>query len=116
MSSGTAFGHAQHPLDRFKIHLADVRVTPSLFGVAEARIKNTPFAVHFVPRYGEIMIGSVDARVIGIIEFRGIEAEQDVDLVARPLLGLIDLVILDECVRKVADRGEAWVFVYESAR
>src|SRR5580692_12550592 len=111
MRSRAAFRHAQHPLDRFKIHLANVRVSPGLFRVAEGRIKNAPLAVHLVPGDSEIVIRSVDARVVRIVEFCGVETEQDVDFVARPLLRLIDLVILHEFLWKVTDRGEARVFV-----
>src|SRR5580698_1633610 len=84
MRSRTALRHTQHPLDRFKVHVADVWITPGLLGVAEGRIKNPPFAVHLVPRYGKVMIRSVDARIVCIVEFARIETEQDVDLVARP--------------------------------
>ena len=70
MRSRAAFRHAQHPLDRFKIHFADVGIAPGLFGVAEGRIENASLAVHFVPRHGEIMVGSVDARVVGVVELR----------------------------------------------
>src|ERR1700730_2744849 len=111
MRSRPAVRHAQYPLDRFKIHLADVGVIPSLLRVAKGRIENAPFAVHLVPRYGEIMILSVDTRVICIVEFGGVETEQDVDLIARPVLGLINLVILNERSWKVTDRGEARVFI-----
>ena len=65
--SCAAFRHAQHPLDRFKIHLADIGIILGFFGVSEGRIKDAPFAVHFVPGYGEIMIRSVDARVVCIV-------------------------------------------------
>jgi len=57
------------------------------------------------------MIRSVNARVVCIVEFRRVETEQDVDLIARPLLGLIDLVILNERSWKVPDRRKARVFI-----
>ena len=64
MRGRAALRHAQHPLDRFKIHLADVGIAPGLLGVAEGRIEHAPFAVHLVPRDREIMIRSVNARVV----------------------------------------------------
>src|SRR3984957_8099177 len=57
------------------------------------------------------MVCSVDTWIVGIVQFRGIETEQDVDLFARPSLGLIDLVILDEGFRKVTHCGKAWIFI-----
>ncbi len=35
MRVGAAFGHAEDPLDGFEIHLLNVRVVPSFFGVSE---------------------------------------------------------------------------------
>ena len=52
------------------------------------------------------MVGAVDARVIGVVEPGRIEAQQYVDLVAGPFLGLINLVVLHEGFRKVADSGK----------
>src|SRR5450432_713537 len=75
MRSRTAFGHSQHPLDRFKIHLSDVRVAPRFLRVAQGGIKNAPLAVHFVPSHREIMVGSMDARVVGVIKFGWVETE-----------------------------------------
>src|ERR1700736_2930264 len=57
------------------------------------------------------MIRSVDARIVCVVEFRRIETEQHIDLVARPVLGLINLVILNESSWKVMDRWEARVFI-----
>src|SRR5436190_14693162 len=81
MRNHTAFRHAQHPLDCFKIHLANVGIAPGLLSVAEGRIENAALAVHFVPRDSEIMVSSVDARV-RVVELRWIQTEQDVDFVA----------------------------------
>jgi hypothetical protein len=109
--SRAAFRHTQHPLDRFKVHLADVGIRPRFFRVAKGGIENPPFAIHLVPRHGEVMIRPVDARVVRIVESRGIETEQDVDLVARPLLGLIDLVIFNERSGEMTNCGKALVFI-----
>ena len=40
------------------------------------------------------------------MSFVGVKAEQDVDFVARPLLGLVDLVVFHEGLGKVADGGK----------
>ena len=77
MRSCAAFRHAQHPLDCFEIHLANVGITPGLLRVAEARIEYAPFAVHLRPRDREVVVRSVYPW-IRIVEFRGIETEQDV--------------------------------------
>ena len=55
----------------------------------------------------------MDARVVSVVEFGGIETEQDVDLITRPILRLIDFVILYECFRKMAHRREARIFVHD---
>ena len=104
MRNRTAFCQAQHPSNRLKIHFANVGIVPSFLGVAESRIENTSFTVQLVPRDREIMVRSVDARIVFIIEFRGVETEQDVDFYARPIFRLVDLVILDEGSGKVTDR------------
>src|SRR5579864_2138314 len=75
MRTRTSLSHTQYPLDRFKVHFADVGVVPSLLGVAEGRIEHSPFAVHFVPRHGEIMVRSVDARVVRIVKLCGVKTE-----------------------------------------
>src|SRR5882724_1239469 len=53
MRRRAAVGHTQHPLDRFKIHLANVRIVPRFFGMAEGGIKDSSLAIHFAPRHGE---------------------------------------------------------------
>ena len=50
--------------------------------MTEGRIENAPFAVHFVPSYGEIVVRPVDTRVVHVVESCGIETEQNVDLFA----------------------------------
>src|SRR5579863_9689 len=113
MRCRAAFRHAQHPLDRLKIHFADVRIAPGFFGMAKRRIKDTPFTVHLVPGHGEIMIRSMHSRIIRIVEFHRVETQQHIDLIARPILRLIDFVVLNKCTGKMTSRREARIFIHD---
>src|ERR1044071_5403533 len=91
MRSRAAVGHAQSPPDRFKIHFADVGITPGLFGMAQGGVEDATLPVHLGPSNGKVMIVAVNPWIVFIIQFCGLEAEQDIHLVARPFFGLVDL-------------------------
>src|SRR5258708_32987369 len=98
-----SLGHPQRPLNRFEVHLLYIRIFPGLFGVPQRGVENPPFTVHLAPRHGEIMVGAMDAWLVLLMQFARIQAEQHVYLVARPTLGLIDLVVFDESLGQMAD-------------
>ena len=52
------------------------------------------------------MIVPMNARVVCVVQLVWIEAEQEVNFVSRPRLRLIDLVVLNERLGKMTDRGE----------
>src|ERR1700730_17746572 len=83
-----SLGHPQRPLNRFEVHLLYIRIFPGLFGVPQSGVENSPFTVHLAPGYGEIMVGAMDAGVVLIVQFARIQAEQHVNLVARPAFRL----------------------------
>ena len=111
MRDCTSFRHLQRPLDGFKVHFAHVGVVPGLLGVAEGRVEDAALSVHLAPRHGKIMVGAMDARIVGVVQPGWIEAEQHIHFVARPVLGLIDLVVFHKGAGKVAHGGETGVFV-----
>src|ERR1039458_1600694 len=57
------------------------------------------------------MIGTMDTRIVGVVEPVWVEAQQHIYLVARPLFRLVDLVILHEGFGEMTDRGKVLIFV-----
>src|SRR5579864_7019248 len=57
------------------------------------------------------MVGAMNTRIVFVIQLRGIKTQQDVNLVTRPVFGLIDLVVFDERGREVANGGKIRIFI-----
>jgi len=106
MGGGAAIGHAQRPLDRLKIHLTNVGVLPGFFRMSERRVEHSPFSVHLAPGNRKIMVHPMDPRIVRVIQPAGVEAKQNIHIVARPVLRLINLVVLYKLFRKMADCGK----------
>src|SRR5258707_14881888 len=83
---------SHRPLDGFDEHFLKPGIVPILLDVAKCGVVDTPFSVHFCPRYREIAILPVYARIIQI-EFAGIEPHQNAELVPRIISHLIDFVL-----------------------
>src|SRR5581483_7988866 len=79
--------------------------------MTKRRVEDSSFPVHLVPRYGEIVISSMHPRVVRVIQLVRIKAEQHVYLFPRPFLRLIDLVVLDELGREVANSRKIRILV-----
>ena len=47
---------AERPTGGFEVHLLNLRVVPGFGGVAEGRIEDPPFAVHFGPGDWKILV------------------------------------------------------------
>src|SRR5215471_14324454 len=78
--------------------------------VTKRRVENAAFAIHLVPGHREIVIRAVHPRIV-VVQFGRIETEKNVDLLARPVLRLINLVQLHKSMWKVVNRGKVWVFI-----
>jgi len=52
----------------------------------------------------KVTVGAMNARIVLVVEFRFIEPKENIHLITRPLLGLIDLVALHEGMREMTRR------------
>src|SRR5947209_8673098 len=75
------------------------------------RVKDAPFSVHLAPGHREIMVRTMNTGIVAVIELGWIEAKKHIYLVTRPGFGLIDLVILNKCFRKMPNRREVRIFI-----
>src|ERR1700728_3866639 len=81
--------HTQGPLDRFKIHLANIRILPRFSRMSKRGVENPALAIHFAPCHWKVVVGAVDTRVVRVVQLGWIKAQQDIHLVPRPRFRLV---------------------------
>ena len=54
-------------VNRFEIHLANVRILPCLFRMTKRRVEDAALPVHLAPGHGKIVVVAVDAGIVLVV-------------------------------------------------
>src|SRR5579884_3061070 len=76
-------------------------------------VEDASLPIHFAPRDRKIMVRTMNARIIFVIQLRRIETQQHIHLVARPVFWLVNLVVLHKFCWKMPDGRKIGGFVYD---